>query len=301
MTSKQHVCEVKMYDYADAAEINLSEIPIKSYNEFSKTTGFFDNSKELNIPYTATSPNLLTAFININAYDSYELDSEYVCSSQLFYIIEGTGHITMEGFENMQYSSGDLIACSYYESQHIISEKKTHIYWVSDYPLLKYMGVKPATEVIPPMIYKKDVMETFLHEVCTSENAHLKNRNGILLANSITEELGTKTISHILWALLNKIKPNCVQKPHRHNSVALDYCVYAGENVYTAMGKELNDDGTIKDPIIVPWKTGNAFTTPPGWWHSHVNKGNEEAIVLPIQDAGLYTYQRTLDIRFSGN
>ena len=77
-------------------------------------------------------------------------------------------------------------------------------------------------------------------------------------------------------------------------------CICWG-NVYTAMGKELNDDGTIKDPIIVPWKTGNAFITPPGWWHSHVNKGNEEAIVLPIQDAGLYTYQRTLDIRFSGN
>jgi hypothetical protein len=41
-----------MYDYSDAAEIKLPEIPIKSYSEFSKTTGFFDNSKELNLPYT---------------------------------------------------------------------------------------------------------------------------------------------------------------------------------------------------------------------------------------------------------
>ena len=38
--------------------------------------------------------------------------------------------------------------------------------------------------------------------------------------------------------------------------------------------------------------------TPPGWWHSHHNLGDQEAWVLPIQDAGLYTHQRTLDIRF---
>jgi len=299
MSLNNPLCKVKMYDYSDAAEIKLPEIPIKSYSEFSKTTGFFDNSKELNLPYTASSPNLLSGFINLKSDDSYELDSEYVCSSQLFYIIEGKGYITNNKFENIDYSTGDLITCSFYERLKINTKNESHIYWVSDYPLLKYMGLKPVKEIIPPMIYKKHDMETFLHEVCTSENAHLKNRNGILLGNSITEELGTKTISHVLWALLNKIKPNCLQKPHRHNSVALDYCVYAGENVYTVMGKELNDDGTIKNPIIVHWKTRHAFTTPPGWWHSHVNKGTEEAIVLPIQDAGLYTYQRTLDIQFS--
>lgn len=37
--------------------------------------------------------------------------------------------------------------------------------------------------------------------------------------------------------------------------------------------------------------------TPPGWWHSHHNTSTEDAWVLPLQDAGLYTYQRTLDIR----
>jgi hypothetical protein len=36
----------------------------------------------------------------------------------------------------------------------------------------------------------------------------------------------------------------------------------------------------------------------PGWWHSHHNESDEVAWVLPMQDAGLYTHQRTLDIRF---
>lgn len=41
-----------------------------------------------------------------------------------------------------------------------------------------------------------------------------------------------------------------------------------------------------------------AQQTPPGWWHSHHNESDDVAWVLPIQDAGLYTHQRTLDIRF---
>jgi hypothetical protein len=33
--------------------------------------------------------------------------------------------------------------------------------------------------------------------------------------------------------------------------------------------------------------------------HSHHNESDSTAWVLPIQDAGLYTHQRTLDIRFA--
>lgn len=47
------------------------------------------------------------------------------------------------------------------------------------------------------------------------------------------------------------------------------------------------------------WAPGAVFTTPPGWWHSHHNDGDERAWVLPVQDAGLLTRQRVLDIRFS--
>lgn len=35
--------------------------------------------------------------------------------------------------------------------------------------------------------------------------------------------------------------------------------------------------------------TGGSFVTPPGWWHSHHNDSAEDAWVLPMQDAGLYT------------
>jgi hypothetical protein len=122
---------------------------------------------------------------------------------------------------------------------------------------------------------------------------------GILLGNKITED-STKTLTHVLWSLLNVLPAGDAQRPHRHNSVAIDLCVSAQpEGVYTLMGPELDEEGWVKNPIRCDWKTGAAFTTPPGWWHSHHNETGEPAWVLPMQDAGLYTHQRTLDIRFS--
>ena len=104
----------------------------------------------------------------------------------------------------------------------------------------------------------------------------------------------------MIASLLNIIPPNTVQKPHKHNSVALDLCVCAPNNgVYTLMGPELDEDGNVKDPIRCEWESGSVFVTPPGWWHSHHNESDKIAWVLPIQDAGLFTHQRTLDIRFA--
>jgi hypothetical protein len=69
--------------------------------------------------------------------------------------------------------------------------------------------------------------------------------------------------------------------------------------VYTLMGRELDADGDIVRPAVAEWTSGGVFITPPGWWHSHHNEGDADAWVLPIQDAGIYTHQRTLDIRFA--
>jgi hypothetical protein len=119
---------------------------------------------------------------------------------------------------------------------------------------------------------------------------------------------GTLTLTPTLWSLLNVIIGGDVQRPHRHQSVAVDLCVWApeGDGVYTLMGPKLDpvtglptgspqSQGAVK----CVWRTGACFTTPPGWWHSHHNETGEAAWVLPMQDAGLFTYQRTLDIQFS--
>jgi hypothetical protein len=34
-------------------------------------------------------------------------------------------------------------------------------------------------------------------------------------------------------------------------------------------------------------------------WHAHYNESDQDAWIIPIQDAGLQTYLRSLDIRFA--
>ena len=87
------------------------------------------------------------------------------------------------------------------------------------------------------------------------------NRMGILLGNKVTED-GTKTLTHVLWSLLNVLPAGDAQRPHRHNSVALDLCVSAEPNgVYTLMGPELDEEGWVKDPVRCDWKTGQINQT----------------------------------------
>jgi gentisate 1,2-dioxygenase len=110
----------------------------------------------------------------------------------------------------------------------------------------------------------------------------------------------SRTVSHTLWAMLGLVPAGAVQPPHRHQSVALDLIVDCDPGCYTLAGRELSDDGTIRDPHRIDWQAGGAFITPPGHWHAHVNESGRMARLLPIQDSGLHTYLRSLDIRFAG-
>jgi gentisate 1,2-dioxygenase len=90
------------------------------------------------------------------------------------------------------------------------------------------------------------------------------------------------------------------QAPHSHKSVALDFVAYAAPGTYTLVGDKVDPvTQQIIDPIRIDWVTGKAFVTPPGLWHSHHNESGEAAFIIPIQDAGLQTYLRTLDIQFA--
>ncbi|CAF1057595.1 unnamed protein product [Rotaria sordida] len=92
-----------------------------------------------------------------------------------------------------------------------------------------------------------------------------------------------------------------MQKPHRHNAVALDLVTYAPKGkCYTLIGDELNEDGSIRSPTRLDWESGGSFATPLGMWHSHHNESeDEDAWILPVQDAGLALHQGLYDIRFA--
>jgi gentisate 1,2-dioxygenase len=220
---------------------------------------------------------------------------DYNATSHIFYIINGKCSINIDNVSESA-DSGDIVVTPRFSSLEIrnVSENELQIYYVNDSPLVNYLGNKAEKKIFKTAIYKSTYLGQKLNELSNP----LNNRKGILLSNKDTDALGINTISPTLWALYNELPPNTVQKPHKHNSVALDLCIKCAdsENIYTLIGDELDENGEILNPQKVCWKEGSMFITPPGLWHSHNNVGDSYAYILPIQDAGLLLYQRILGI-----
>jgi gentisate 1,2-dioxygenase len=302
MSSSSYQSNTRTYEYTSAADISLLPIPVmvhdRSLHEKGDTRVIpFDLSKQLGTQYPCTSPNLMASFMRISP--STYLETCANATSQAFYVIRGSGMTESDSLEIIRWNEGDLFVIPAHK------EKVTHhatedsaIYWITDEPLLQYLGVHAVDKKFKPAHFTKAHMLQEVEILREQPNAEHRNRMGVLLGIQETETT-TKTLTHTLWSLLNVLPKQKCQKPHRHNSVALDLCVSASDvGIYTLMGPELDDDGNVKNPIRCDWKTGSVFVTPPGWWHSHHNESDKDAWVLPMQDAGLYTHQRTLDIQF---
>ncbi|MDT5332867.1 MAG: hypothetical protein QOF31_4164, partial [Mycobacterium sp.] len=76
------------------------------------------------------------------------------------------------------------------------------------------------------------------------------------------------TITHVLWAMFGLLPPDQVQRPHRHQSVALDLILDSEPGCYTLLGSRLDARGDIVNPTRVDREAGGAFVTPPGLWHA---------------------------------
>eukprot|EP00746_Dinoflagellata_sp_MGD_P008016 gnl/MRDRNA2_/MRDRNA2_115979_c0_seq1.p1 gnl/MRDRNA2_/MRDRNA2_115979_c0~~gnl/MRDRNA2_/MRDRNA2_115979_c0_seq1.p1 ORF type:complete len:413 (-),score=83.06 gnl/MRDRNA2_/MRDRNA2_115979_c0_seq1:481-1641(-) len=318
--NEQWAEQTLMYEYTSNANPPMNEVPFyvfpPSLHQEGPTRVIpLDLQKELELSYPATAPNLLANFIRIRPGEQLETGVEWA-TSQSFYVMRGNGSSTTRA-GIIEWGEGDLFVLPYLGDdapavcgtgrQCILHQCHGEpifggcaIYWVHDEPLLQYLGVRPMDKKrFEPALYRGNVMREAVASISPkTETGELRNRRGILLASPDSPQ--TKTLTPTMWSLLNSIDGNATQHPHKHNSVALDLAVYGGQagKVYTLLGRNLDAEGKVIDPVKAEWQSGGVFVTPPGWWHSHHNEGNETAWVLPIQDAGLYTHQRTLDIRF---
>ena len=301
ITSRNHKWaeNVLFFEYGSAANPQMPKIGVAffppSMHQIAETKIIpLELAHKLETSYPATGPNLLANFIHIAAGDA--LTTSTHASSQVFYVIRGAGFSMING-SRLDWKTGDFFAipCTG-EIQHQASED-TAFYWVSDQPLMDFLGVQPVKARFRPLFFSHESLTTELEKVRTANMGKDKNRNGILLANPDCPQ--SKTLTHSMWSLYNLLPAKSRQKAHRHNSIAMDFAVKATEGVYTMIGPDLDSDGNIINPIRADWVAGGAFVTPPGWWHSHHNESDEDAIVLPVQDAGLQTYMQTLDIRFA--
>lgn len=248
----------------------------------------------------ATSPALAAHFIRIQSGEGVKAAAN--ATSSLFFVLEGSGHCHRSGTPEAEaltipWSQGDLFVLPSGEAPLLQATSTSVLYWVHDAPLLSYLGVTPSVPRFCATHYPGTWLEAELNTLASDPSSAKSNRLSLLLGNS--DLPATRTVTHVLWAMYGRVPAGAVQPPHRHQSVALDLIVACDPGAYTLVGSELNADGTIHNPKRIDWQAGGAFITPPGLWHSHVNESGRAATLLPIQDAGLHTQLRSLDIRFA--
>jgi gentisate 1,2-dioxygenase len=94
---------------------------------------------------------------------------------------------------------------------------------------------------------------------------------------------------------LNAVRPGEAQRPHRHNAAAIVLALREAKCASTIGGKTF------------PWTQHVTLLTPAGAEHEHRNaaEGGGEvsesdiALVLIVQDGGLYYYGRTMGFAFA--
>ncbi|KEF42692.1 MAG: cupin [Cyanobium sp. CACIAM 14] len=259
-----------------------------------------DLSARLGCPSPATSPALSANFVRILAGESIGVATN--ATSSLFYVFRGAGRCLCPASRQrdplqLKWSQGDLFVLPAGLAPRLEASAESVLYWVHDGPLLTFLGVQAETARFAPSHYPAAWLDEELAALAADPSSARSNRLSLLLANR--ELPASRTVTHTLWAMYGLVPAGAVQPPHRHQSVALDLVIDCQPGCATLSGPDLNPDGTIRNPVRMEWEPGAAFVTPPGHWHSHVNESGHPARLLPIQDAGLHTYLRSLDIRFA--
>ena len=242
----------------------------------------------------ATSPGLLASFVRIVAGESVSTSPN--ATSELYYVMSGAGFSAVNG-ALVRWSEGDVLTLPAGSRSQHYAEADAVFYWVHDEPLLRYLGVQATTPRFHPTLYPATRSLAELDAIANAPHATDRNRLSVLLANEANPQ--TLTVTHVLWAMVGLLPAGAVQPPHRHQSVALDLIIDCQPGCYTLVGDSLDADGKIVKPTRVDWEQGGAFVTPPGKWHAHLNESGADAHLIPVQDAGLQTYLRSLDIRFA--
>lgn len=296
--------DARYFEYSRAANpVGSGRVPGVPLERFAAarhqgfTTGAvpFDLSAELAFPGgPATSPALLASFVRIAAGE--ELVTDVTATSELFHVLEGGGSTAVEGAE-LGWGAGDFFVVPAGGALRHRADRDALLYWVHDEPLLRYLGVTPSVARFAPTRFPAERVAAELDRVVAQPHAADRNRLAVLL-NTAPNDMG-QTVTHVLWAMYGLVPAGAVQRPHRHQSVALDLVARCAPGCYTLVGRRLDERGEIVDPVRVDWEPQGAFVTPPGLWHAHHNESGEPAIIVPVQDAGLHTHLRSLDIRFA--
>ena len=245
-----------------------------------------DISGELGCSFPATSPLVLARYARIRAAETLETD--FAASGTIAYVIAGGGTTTC-GDETIAWGAGDVfILPGGMPATHTAIGSDSVLWIVSNEPQLAFENLRPPAPGSAPtdmVHYRADEIARqidLLYEVGRNEEIA-----GSALIFSAERQEATRNILPTLTAAMNSLPGGVVQRPHRHNSVAVSLII-KGEHCFSVI------DGRRKD--WAPWAT---TITPPVSVHSHHNGGTEQALFLIIQDGGFYYHARAMGFEFA--
>jgi gentisate 1,2-dioxygenase len=248
-----------------------------------------DLSEELRCTGPATSPTLCANFIRINPGD--EIRTQPNATSELYFVIRGNGQ-TRINRDVLPWARGDIFVLPARTEGRHCAESDAALYWVHDWPLLRYLGANAVTPRFRATLYPRARTEAELKILEKNPEAVRRNRAGVLLANKGFPR--TRSATHVIGSMFGILPAGSMQLPDRNESAVLALIVGCAPGCYTLIGRDIDDRGNIVAPNHADWEPGAAFVMPPGLWHSHHNETDAPAYLLPIQDAGLHNYLRTL-------
>ena len=244
-----------------------------------------DVSVELQCPFPATSPLVLARYARIRAGESLVMD--LAASGVLHYVIEGRG-TTEGGGELVKWGPGDVFVTPGGISHNYTAGDEACVLWVvSNEPQLAFEHSQPpAPGQAPTEIVHYPAAEIARQIDLLYEVGGDKQISGTALIFSSDRQEAGRNILPTLTLGMNTLAPGVMQRPHRHNSVAVSLVV-RGQGCYSMI------DGERKD--WAPWAT---TITPPTSVHSHHNDGAEQAMFLIVQDGGIFYHVRATGFEF---
>ncbi len=247
-----------------------------------------DLSATLACPFPATSPLVLVRYGRIRAGET--LHTDFAASGVICYVIAGAGRSApADGGETIAWRTGDLfilpggIACD-----HTATDADAVLWIVTNEPQLAFEHLRPPAPGAAPtesVHFTADEIArqiAHIHDIGRTEQIP-----GSALIFSSAGQEATRNLMPTLTVAMNTLQGGTVQRPHRHNAVAISLII-KGDRCFSIM------DGKRKD--WVPWATS---ITPPVSVHSHHNGGNDQAMFLIIQDGGIFYHARAMGFEFA--
>jgi gentisate 1,2-dioxygenase len=285
----------RFFNTGNGFNVKLPPVPDRIFTEEPRAaldpatpTGLIscDISAELNCAFPATTPLVLARYAIIRAGEA--LAPELTASGVISYVIRGSG-TTRCGEEIIAWDQGDVfILPGGVPAAHHAGEADAVLWIVTNEPLLAFEALRPPppgrapTEMVHYRAAEIERQINLIHDIGRGEEIA-----GSALIFSAECQEATRNILPTLTVAMNSLPGGAVQRPHRHNAVAVSLII-KGDRCFSTI------DGRRKD-----WAPYATTITPPQSVHSHHNGGNQQALFLIVQDGGIYYHTRAMGFAFA--